>query len=348
MFLLPLTTRGVRSVVVPPQDIGEVFRSEVANLVIVHYVPVQVFPVGSDVHHAGMRIPGVVRNVVFGDEDYMVVVITGVSEHPVHVQGIGLVAVVGPAGRSGHHHGKTVFQRFVFYALVFLVEGHDNIRCPIPHLVHAALAGMVAAGHVFHQVVFSVVVTPVAIPASQLANMRFLVEYPAAGSAGHAGDAAAPDALEALAQAVGRPGELAGIAVASVHYGHYGLPECLQPGRFHVRQGKPQQGEAVIELGIAALDFPAGKGPPGGGEAALGVSAEGYTPVVVCQFAFQRGVTREVRAEDIREKARIDGLLSVFVAQGNAILVDNLVQHQHVLRGGGDEENQGGELGPGA
>ena len=90
------------------EDVFQVGRGELADFVVVPDVQVEVFPVRSDVYHTGMWIIGIVGQVVLGDEHDVVIIVAGVFEHAVDVEGIRLVAVVNPSRRGGHHHSIAV------------------------------------------------------------------------------------------------------------------------------------------------------------------------------------------------------------------------------------------------
>ena len=250
------------------------------------------------------------------------------------------MAVIGEAGRGGHYHGIAVGERLVSNAFDLIIEGHLPVSRPVPHLVHATLPGVIAPGQIVYQVVLSVEVDPVAIPRAQLTDVRLSVEDPAAGSSGHAGNVAVSDGLEAVAEAVGRPGKFVGIAVAGVHYGHDGFADRLQLGCFLMRKSQRQQGEAVVKLRIAILDFATRGGPAGGGESAFRIPAEGNAMVFMSQFPLQQRVAADVGAEDAGEEALIVEIAR-FRTHDDALFVNHLVQHQHILYGRRDEENEG-------
>ena len=235
-----------------------------------------------------MRVVGVIGNVVLRDKDDMVVAVAGVFEQAVHVQGIGLMAVIGKARGGGHHHGIAVLEGLIGDA--FVADGlfPAAVGLPVPQLVHGGFAGVVVTGVIIQQVERSVGVAPIAVPGSQLADVGFPVEDPAAGGARHAGDAAGADAPEALCEAFRRPAQLVSFPVAGVHHGHNGFPEGLQPGGLLVGKGQAQEGDAVKELGIAALEFLSAEGLSGGREAAFRTAGERHPLIFVLEFALER------------------------------------------------------------
>ena len=100
------------------EDIFQVGRGELTDFVIVLDVQSEVFPVGGYVHHTRVGIFWIVGQVVLGDEHDVVIVVAGVFEHTVDVEGIRLVAVVIPTRRGGHHHGIAVLEGLVLKILV--------------------------------------------------------------------------------------------------------------------------------------------------------------------------------------------------------------------------------------
>ena len=111
-----------------------------------------------------------------------------------------------------------------------------------------------------------------------------------------------------------------------------------------MRKSQRQQGEAVVKLRIAILDFATRGGPAGGGESAFRIPAEGNAMVFMSQFPLQQRVTANVGAEDAGEGAVFVDIAR-FRTHDDALFVNHLVQHQHILYRRRDEENEGHDKG---
>ena len=156
------------------------------------------------------------------------------------------MAVVGPSRTGSQNYGIAVLQRFIGDFLHLVPKREYEVGTPPPHLVHAGLFGMVTAGHVFHEMVLSVVVPPVTVPTAELADMRLSVEDPASGRTGQYRDMSVADRAETVPQTVLRPGELVAAAVARVHNRYYRLAQCRQFGSLLMGKGETDQRKAVV------------------------------------------------------------------------------------------------------
>ena len=275
----------------------------------------------------------------------MVVRVARLLEHTVDVQGIRLVAVVVPARRGGHHHGVAVLKGFILnmFVLLQINYAYDGYLL-VPQLVHGRFLGVVAAGKVLHKMEGTVIETPMAIPGTQLADVRIPVKDPTAGSARHIGELTGADAAEAAGKALRRPGQVVRLSVTGIHHRHNGLPDRLQAGFLLMRQGKGQQGKTIVQLGGAAVNLPAGEALLNRRETAFRTAGKGNALIFVLQHTLQGGITSHFRTVNAREEGVSPNILNRKALRIYPFFRKNLIQPQYIFNRGRDKEDTAEEI----